>query len=361
MSQNGEGSIIRNLEPLTPDYLPENLPGREEAVEQIVQCLRPALSRRKPLHVWLYGPPGSGKTAAARLAAGKVREKSALPVAYISCWRHRSFYSVLDALITEFRVLRAEEQRTAARLNKLERHLGSDPCIIILDDLDIAPLREREDMVYSLAGIGNAGLVCISMSEKALHELRQRVQARLNPKVVRLDSYTDREIVRMLKDRAKLSLAPGSWDKRALEQIGGLSEGSATLAIEVLRASAYAAEIERDRKIGVSHVAGARSRSLKSAGENLAADLTPHHAALYAIVRKERKIPSRDLQKKYLERCRESKVSPVARRTYTKYLSSLIRAGFVRTVGSNGGSRVFEVNPAVSGCHFHHPEGSHIH
>ena len=168
MVQSADGRIVKDAESLTPDYLPEKLVGRQHVVGEIRRSLTPALARRKPLHVWISGPTGSGKTAAARRAVEDIRDGRAITTSRVSGWRHRTFYSVLDAITSDLRILRAEEQRTAARLKKLEKHLGSDPAIILLDDLDLMNPRERADAVYSLAGVASVGLICISVSEKAV-------------------------------------------------------------------------------------------------------------------------------------------------------------------------------------------------
>jgi len=347
MLQNSGVSVVRDESPLTPEYLPDKLLGREEAVTEISSCLAPALSRRKPIHVWIHGPSGSGKTAAARLATRRLGKASSATTAYASCWRYRSFYSVLDALTTDLHVLRAEEQRTAARLRRLERHLGADPCIIVLDDLDIPAVGEREDMLYSLAGIGKVGLICISASEKALLELSQRVRARLNPRVIVLKPYSSGEISAILMERAQLALTPGSWTKNALARIAELSSGSATLAIEILRAAAYAAEVEHERTIRPSHIREGRSRCLAACERSLTAGLTPHHVLLWKLVRKEGRIPSGKLRRTYVALCRAQMVAPIAPRTYSKYISHLTRIGIVQPVAREGGSRIFEAGTAM--------------
>jgi Cdc6-like AAA superfamily ATPase len=265
----------------------------------------------------------------------------------VSCWRYRSFYSVLDALTTDLHVLRAEEQRTAARLRRLEKHLGADPCIIILDDLDVPAVREREDMLYSLAAIGKVGLICISASEKAVLELSQRVRARLNPRVIVLKLYSSGEIAEILLERAQLALAPGSWTEGVLARIAELSSGSATIAIEILRASAYAAEVQHDRKIRPCHIREGRSTSLAACERSLTAGLTPHHVLLWKLVRKEGKIPSGKLRRTYVARCRAHKVAPIATRTYSKYVSHLTRIGMIQPVGHDHGSRVFQASMAA--------------
>lgn len=351
MVRSADGPVIADIAPLTPEYLPDRCIGRDRTVEEIAPCLAPARRRRKPIHVWIYGPPGSGKTVAARAAVRQTEKRAPVATSHVSCWRHRSFYSVLDAIITELRVLRAEEQRTAARLRRLEKHLGDGPCVVILDDLDLPSVREREDIVYSLASIGKVGLVCISHSERALLGIQQQVRARLNPQVIGLKAYSAEELVSILEERAMLALKPRSWNKATLSRIAGVSDGSASLAIEVLRAAAYAAEADGQDRISARHVDKARSKSLSARDERIASGLTSHHVALWKLVRTSQRIPSGRLRSAYVARCREANVRPIAPRTYTKYISHLTRAGLIQPVGREGGSRVFM--PGGSAPSFH--------
>jgi len=339
MAQNSVGPVVKDELPLTPEYVPDRLSGREQAVAEISSCLAPAASQRKPIHVWIHGASGSGKTAAARLAV--MRLGRACPAAYVSCWTCRSFYAVLDALTADLHVLRAEEQRKAVRLRRLERHLGAAPCIIILDDLDLPAASEREDMLRSLASIGKVGLICISNSRKALLRLSEHVAARLNPRVVAFKPYAPEEILSILEERAQLALAPGTWTKAGLARIAELSCGSASLAIEILRAAAYAAEAGHEVCIRPAHIRDGRSRILADCEKSLAAGFTPHHALLWRLVREEGRIPYGNLRKAYLARCRAYKVTPIAGRTYSKYVSHLTGVGAILPAGRTRGSRTF--------------------
>ncbi len=351
MFRNAESSIVKGPDPLTADHVPEKLVARQEVVKEIARSLEPALSRRKPVHVWIHGPAGSGKTTVARSPSDRMRKSDSILTAYVSGWRYRTFYSVLDSLTTQLHVLRAEEQRTAARLHRLEKHLGETPCIIILDDLGLVTLREREDMLHSLAGIANVGLICISASEKALLELDRRVRARLNPRVIMLKPYTSDEITQILEERASLALVRGSWHRRTLSSIAKISEGNAALAVEILRAAAYAAEAAGKKTIRPAHIRQAKSRSLTFQEGATFSNLTPHHIDLCKLIRKKKRIPSDRLHKAYLSRCRGRGVRPVAPRTYSKYISGLINSGLIRTVGRDGGSRVFAPSQAFHAFH----------
>ena len=55
-------SIISNVLPFADDYLPAHLIARQAQIEKLRAALVP-LTRKRPIkHLWIHGPPGTGKT-----------------------------------------------------------------------------------------------------------------------------------------------------------------------------------------------------------------------------------------------------------------------------------------------------------
>ena len=61
MSLPDRYGIIANFDILSEDYIPENIPGREQQIKELGLSLDPVSKRKKPMNSWLYGPPGAGK------------------------------------------------------------------------------------------------------------------------------------------------------------------------------------------------------------------------------------------------------------------------------------------------------------
>ncbi|HID08992.1 TPA: cell division control protein Cdc6, partial [Candidatus Micrarchaeota archaeon] len=83
-------SVFKNRDALSPHYVPQNLPYREEQVKELSGTVAPILSGRKPENVFIYGKTGTGKTVVTKYVLKKLQkfaEERKIPVrtVYINC------------------------------------------------------------------------------------------------------------------------------------------------------------------------------------------------------------------------------------------------------------------------------------
>ena len=183
-TNSGEARILVNPNVLEEDHLPDRMLHSKDRIAEIEGYLSPVLKKQKPLHLWLYGDPGTGKTATARYILEKLQRKSAVKGLYVNCWQHESLYSILDYITAELRILRAEEQRTAKKLEKFQQYIKDEPFLLILDEMDKPAPKERSSIIYTFCCLPKVGLINISNSCDSLFELDARVRSRLNPVLV---------------------------------------------------------------------------------------------------------------------------------------------------------------------------------
>jgi Cdc6-like AAA superfamily ATPase len=299
----------------------------------------------KPLHIWLYGESGTGKTLVARYILKKLHKEAYVNGIYVNCWEYNSYYSILDKLIRELRILGAEKLNTAFKLERLQQFIGKKPFIIILDEIDQVKKPETGAIIYNLCNIGNTGIICISKSRLALYTLDERIQTRLDARQIAFLPYTDDELSLILERRALFGLRPGSYSESTLRFIAKLAEGNARTAIQIVRNSAFNADSESSQTIKLRHIKDGHNSSKEMEKSYRLDKLNSHQRFLYELVKEKGEINSGELWKLYLERCKELQKQPIAVRTFSEYMNRLIENELVQWDRAlvRGKVRVFKV------------------
>ena len=132
-----EYGIISNSDALDEDYLPPNIPGREGQIKELAYCLRPAMKKKQPIHVWLHGKPGTGKTTVTKYVLSQLVSHSSAKSVYVNCWENSTYYSVTDRIINDLRILMAEKLSSAFKLQRLEEHLKDNPLVSTFSPGDV--------------------------------------------------------------------------------------------------------------------------------------------------------------------------------------------------------------------------------
>lgn len=329
MYDNGHTSIIIDHDVLRESYIPAKLKAREAQNEQILCCLSPVIQKRKPIHTWLHGKPGSGKTTTAIHVLRRLEEKAPIKTVIINCWEKQTFYEILNEMISELRILRAEEHRTSFKLEKLRLYLKDHPLVVLLDEIDQIKHAELSTILYNLDSILNAGLVCISDSTQALMELEERVRSRLNPYTIFFPTYSRRNLLEILTYRAELALAEGTWSDAALKQIARIARGDARAAIRMLHRAAVLADHQRMDRITTASLREQFKAAKETRRTCILNSLTEDHRMLYEVVKENRQILSGELWRKYLQRCEQVKRKPLASRTFSDYVNRLVQGGLI--------------------------------
>jgi cell division control protein 6 len=338
-----EGHLIEDGNLLSSEAVAGEPIGRQDQVKGLRTCLAPMLRGEPALNTWVCGPPGSGKTLLARWATQKICGGAGSRVAaYVNCWEHRSLYSVLQAIIDELKILGAEAQDTSIKMGRIRQALRGRPFAVILDEIDRPMPAQQEEIVYGLLGLPKGALACIANGTQALATMDERVRSRLSPVVVELTAYSTKEIEAILTDRARRSLVPGSWSSAVLRRIAAGAAGDARLAIQLLRQGAAAAEEAGSSRIDWRFVEQRIRQYQALREESRLAGLSEHERIIWELVLQHTPLGTAELARHYISHCQRHGIQPMARRTFTKYLSRLAATGMVAVSQQplNAGGRV---------------------
>ena len=134
-----EQLILQNVDILSESYFSPDIRARESQMKEITMCLLPITEASKPMNCWLHSKSGVGKTATACCILHKLNKEAGVRGLYLNCWENPTFFSVLEHIAMELRMLGAEKLSTSFKLTRLKRHLSNDRLIIVLDEIDQPP------------------------------------------------------------------------------------------------------------------------------------------------------------------------------------------------------------------------------
>jgi len=246
--------IFKNLHMFDDEFIPNKIIGREKEIYDISSAIRPLFNKMPGQNLFIFGPPGTGKTLCAKHVLTEISKssKKIYPV-YINCWVNRTrpaiMYKIMKSLgdFVPRRGISPDEM-----IDDLNRTLSDSwGVVIVLDEIDKT---EDREILYDILRMLNTNIVLIGISNLNSFEIDidDRILSTYSPKRIEFKPYSVNEIKKILEERAKYALSPGSYNDDVLglcAAIGYNAGGDARVALNALLSSAKEAQMNNMEKI----------------------------------------------------------------------------------------------------------------
>ena len=265
--------IFRNRDILSPDYIPDRLPHRENEIRRVASVLAPALRGSKPNNLFIYGLTGTGKTAVTLYVLRRLTAKArqlGVPVryAYVNTRQRDTPYKVLADIASSIGVrVPFTGLSTAEVYSRLVRALSrlKGVLIVVLDEIDWLVRRRGDDLLYKLTRIGydlppgsaKVSLIGITNDVRFVEMLDARVKSSLGEEELVFPPYNAEQLRDILWERAREAFNPGVVDEAVISYCAALAareHGDARRALDLLRVAGEVAERENAPRVTVEHV-----------------------------------------------------------------------------------------------------------
>jgi len=345
-------TVIKDLNPLDFDYVPEELPHRDEQLRFLAQMFKPLLSHI-PQNVVIKGPVGTGKTVIAKKFCKSLinlarKQGSIIEYVHINCRKRSTDAMVLLGILNHFdsrfpdRGFSVQEMLQVLRkqLQKREAQL-----LVVLDEVDALLKKSRSDLIYDLTRFSDESykekipisLLLVSQKDVISMLDTSSVSTFKRSNILSLDKYTRDELFDIIKKRVDLAFYNDIVNDHSVNLIADIASewGDARFAIELLWKAGIAADHQHMEMVTPEHVRAAKAETFSVVTESKLKNLDRHQLiTLYSIAKRLKKdgtayVNTGEAEKTYAITCEEYNEKPRTHTMFWNYLKEIESAGFI--------------------------------
>jgi len=326
-------TLFKNEYALDFEFLPKELPFRENEQHYIATCIKPLFSKRPGKNLLVFGAPGIGKTAATKFVLRELEEKTddVLPV-YVNCWKKNTSYKVAYDICDQLNLKFLQNKRTDELLNLAKKVLMKFPAVFVFDEVD--KLEDTDFLYFLLEEVPWKTVILITNYKEWIAHLDSRIRSRLTAELLEFRPYKPNEIREILRRRVEYAFFPSVWDDEAFDLIveKAIEVGDVRTGLFLLREAGNIAEMRASRKISVEDAKKAIGRiddySIKDSSL-----LEPDLREILSIVKENDNKKIGELFKIFKEKTN----SLISYKTFQRKIGKLAKSGFIEITKTGGG------------------------
>ena len=353
-------SIIKDSEKLDFDYIPDELPHREDKLRMLARLFKPVLNN-VPQNAVITGSVGTGKTVLAKrfcLSLIKTARKQGIFLDYvhINCRRRSTDSMVLLGILNHFdqgfpdRGFSVQEmlQVLNRQLTRRKSHL-----IVVLDEVDALLHKSGSDLIYNLTRFSDEYskkknlISLILISQKNIFSMLDisSLSTIKRSNHIHLDKYSRDELYDIIKQRVDLAFHRGVVNEDSINLIADIASewGDARFAIELLWKAGLSADQQHSLEVTPEHVRAAKAETYSLITESKLRNLSRHHLLTLEAIAKRLYLDGTaytntgDAERMYMLICEEHNEKPRAHTMFWSYLKDIENAGFITLKKSGKG------------------------
>ncbi len=358
------GRVFKDVAVLSPHFVPETLPFRDQQLNEIKAVLGSAIDNKKPRNLFIYGKSGTGKTCVTKRVMDEFNKAAThASMHYINCRIYNSRYRIFQKALKNFV---PELERAGFGLPFLYEKLievasNGHQLIIILDEIDM--VKDLDELIYTLTRsndeVTNGGISIVGISNKLSFKdaLDPRSKSSLYETEMVFSPYTSEQLREILRQRADNGFHEGVIEPSAINLTAAITaqeNGDARYALKLLFKAGEVAEQAGKEKITDEDVELARKKvDIDLASETIATLPENHQFVLYAIanisvngsryarleIEDEGFLFSGEIYEEYEKVCKRSRKRARSVRWYHEYINDLEMLGLITTKPSSKGIR----------------------
>jgi len=348
-------SIFKNRDYLMPDYVPDELPHREEQIKKVASILAPLYRGEKPNNIFIYGLTGTGKTAVTKFVLSNLHRKFPEKFRYIyintrqSDTPYRILADLLEALSIKVPFTGLSIAELYRRLIKAMNEYNL-PIVIVLDEIDAFIKKYNDDILYRLSRINSeinkskVSIIGITNDVKFVDSLDPRVKSSLGEEELVFPPYNADELEDILRKRAQMAFNNGVVSDNVIKLCAALAareHGDARRALDLLRVAGEIAERLRDSKVKEEYVYMAKTEIERDRVHDIILTL-PFHSKLVlaAVVLKSNDgdiLTTGAVYEEYLSLARKLGIEAITQRRVSDILNELDMVGILTAKVVNRG------------------------
>lgn len=352
-------SIFKDIEKLSFDYIPKELPHREDALKKLAGIFRTILTSNMTQNVLITGKVGTGKTVISKhfcqnFQKYALKNNKKIDYIFVNCRKRSTESMAMLKIMNHFQ--RGFPDRgfsvgemfeiLAKNIENKKTHL-----VVVLDEIDALIKRSGSDLIYTFTRFSEEEeykripISLILISQKYVLDMLDTSSLSTfgRSNTIELGKYKKEELYDILTQRVELAFHPNTVEDEIIELTADISSewGDARFAIEVLLKSGMIADEERKENIDAEDVRTAKAGIYSVITEEKLRDLDKQKKlVLIAIARTLRKkafAMTGEVEKAYFVVCEEYNEKKRGHTQFWNYLKDLDSFGIIEAkIGAKG-------------------------